>query len=233
MKKISLVIPVKNEEKIIRLSIKKLEEYLKRIKVDYEMILVENGSTDNTLNILKELSEKNKKIKYATLQKASYGKAIKVGSLKAKYDIFIYSIDLTMGLTFIERAIKLLEKYPIVNGSRYMKESRIDRNILRHWTSSFWQPLVNFVHRSKYTDSDGLKAFRKGIGRKIIKKAICYENFFLTEILLIAHNSKIPFIEIPIDHIEKRNSKFSYIKLVFWQIINWISNYNRIKKLKI
>ena len=62
-KKLSLIIPCYNEEEVIELSINTMIESLKDIKETYELIFVDDGSKDRTLEILKNLALNNKNIK--------------------------------------------------------------------------------------------------------------------------------------------------------------------------
>ena len=78
-KKISIVIPIYNEEPILEKEINNLSrEVFHKLPSKYnnlELILVENGSTDNTLEIAKKLASQFPQIKIAVLDNPSYGKA--------------------------------------------------------------------------------------------------------------------------------------------------------------
>ena len=64
MKKISIVIPVYNEEKVLEISYNKIRNILENIqKYDYEIIFINDGSKDNTLSILERISNENEKVK--------------------------------------------------------------------------------------------------------------------------------------------------------------------------
>ena len=63
MKQISIFIPVYNEEEIIIKNTRILIAYLTNIKQDYEIVIVDNGSTDNTIKLGKQLDKDFKKLK--------------------------------------------------------------------------------------------------------------------------------------------------------------------------
>ena len=74
MVEISVIIPAYNEERSIGLLCNKLEQVLKRTKWSYEMIFVDDGSTDNTFEELKRLHKKDSKIRVIRFQR-NFGKA--------------------------------------------------------------------------------------------------------------------------------------------------------------
>lgn len=64
MKKISVVIPMYNEEEVVKTSYLRIQKVLAELKqYDYEMIFVDDGSKDKTLNLLEEIAKENEKVK--------------------------------------------------------------------------------------------------------------------------------------------------------------------------
>lgn len=215
---LSLVIPVKDEEKIIEEHIGLVMEYLNQHSISAEIIIVENGSSDNTYAIAKTLAEQHKNILLLQLPDAMFGQAIKTGCLAAKHDIVIMSVDLTMGLDFISFAAELLKKYDIVNGSRFCKGASTNRKNFRRIASGIYHPLARFLFNVNFSDFDGNKALRNSVAKKLVDKTKSKHNFFFTELLVIAHNSNLSIIETPLDHVENRKSRFSIRKLIFHQL---------------
>ena len=233
-KSISIVIPVHNEEKIVEKNVNVLEDYLKQINIPgYEIILVENGSQDKTIEKIKNIVERNNKVSFLSISYPAFGEAIKEGILRAKYNIVILSMDLCYSMDFIDRSIKLLDDYPVVLGSRYMKTAKINRNKVRHLISIFYPPIANTLCGTSFSDFDAVKAFRNDIAKKLVRKTMFKDNFFFTELLVLIFNSNIKYVEIPVDHIEHRKSRFKFSKLVFPQVKNLIFNYRRLKGLKL
>lgn len=71
---ISIIIPCYNEQQSIPIFYKEINDISKKIKkIDFELLFVNDGSKDNTLNILRELSKKDKRIRYISFSK-NYGK---------------------------------------------------------------------------------------------------------------------------------------------------------------
>jgi len=84
MKELSLIIPFYNEEKNLLSFLRSLNSVLNSKKVDYEIIAVNNGSTDNTAELLRSIARKNKRVRIVTVQKnIGYGFGIISGLKKA------------------------------------------------------------------------------------------------------------------------------------------------------
>jgi len=115
---ISLVIPCYNEEKNIPLLIKKYTNFLN--EKGNEMILVDNGSTDNTAKLFKKLNRKN--IRTISVKKnIGFGYGLKKGLFKAKGKSILYShADMEIDPTDILHSIKILHN----------KKIKIKKNIL-------------------------------------------------------------------------------------------------------
>lgn len=79
----SLVLPVQNQADIISLVINQIVKILKKARSNYQLVVVENGSTDKTLSVLKQLARKNNRIKITT-SLPGYGRAVVQGLNKAE-----------------------------------------------------------------------------------------------------------------------------------------------------
>ncbi|MFX1520183.1 MAG: glycosyltransferase family 2 protein [Promethearchaeota archaeon] len=225
MKSVSIVIPVHNEEKIIEENVKKLEKYLYSWSIpDFEIILIENGSTDLTLQIARRLEMNNTHVRVFTLHFASWGEALRKGfTVAEKETIITYPMDLTWSVEFIKNSLHLLERYPVVLGVRYFPASKVDRPFLRIVISRFHTVLVNFLFRTSFNDIDCLKAMRTTVGKQIVEKTRSYGTLFDVEVALLIWNSKISYKEIALDHIEPGK----LFRHVYW-IVNFAKHFFKI-----
>jgi glycosyltransferase involved in cell wall biosynthesis len=214
MKKISIVIPVKNEYKIILENISLIVNYLENNFFQYEILVIENGSTDNTISILQSISSLNQNIKVYSLKKAMFGEAIRIGVTQSKYDIVFVSMDLAMGIDFIMDSYCMLSKYDFVNGSRYIKKDSIDRSFLRKSLSILNIKLSNLIFNCEFTDFDACKAFKNSVGKNLFTISKSNHNFLLTEVLINLVKQGYSFCEIPVIHNEHRKSRFNIYKLI-------------------
>ena len=208
---ISVVVPAYNEEKNLRKSINVIYNYLKNIIDKFEILIVENGSTDKTAIIAKDLESKFSNVKTFSLDVPSFGGAYRYGILQSQNDmVTLYPVDLAFSLDFIGRAFKLISKYPIVLGVRFHQKSEVDRPLIRTLISRFHTMLVNAFFRTQYNDVDCLKAFQTNIGKKLVKYTSADGPFIEVEFMYLLKKSGLSYLEIPINHIEKEFARHPY-----------------------
>jgi len=202
---ISVIIPAYNEENNLRTCIHVIHKYLtKLIGTNFEILIVENGSTDRTADIARKLEDEYTNIKTFFLPTPSYGEAYRFGLLQAKCAmVTLYPVDLAVSLNFIERAYRLMDRYPIVLGVRYNEESKVDRPLIRNFISKVHTTVVNFLFGTHYNDVNCLKAFKNDLGRKLANLTLAKGTFIEVEFAVLFKKTGIKFCEIPIDHTEK------------------------------
>lgn len=144
MKRLSVIVPAYNEEEVIELFYKKLKEVLNRIKenYDYEIIFVDDGSIDNTLNILKKLRESDKNINIISFSR-NFGKeaGMYAGLENSNGDIVvILDADLQHDSENIIQMLKYIEEgYDTVTTIRNRKgESKV-----KSWFSNMFYKLMS------------------------------------------------------------------------------------------
>ncbi|MBI2207980.1 glycosyltransferase family 2 protein [Candidatus Woesearchaeota archaeon] len=232
-KGLSVVVPVYNEEKILEKNMKVLGDHLKKLKIDYEIILSENGSTDRSREICKRLCKKNN-FSCIFSNAPSFGASIRAGTSKARYDkVVLFPVDL-WGMDYFKEALKKIKDYDVVYGSRYVKKGRQERPLHRVMVSIIHTRLVNLILETKYTDIDGIKMYRTGVGKKVLAKTSSNSAFIEVEIGAIIKNSGIMYAEVPIEHKEPRTRHPKYIiKIVFQGMYELIANYGRLRKMRI
>ncbi len=209
---ISVVVPAFNEEKDLRVSINVIYKYLtKLVDNNFEIIIIENGSTDSTAEIAFELDKEFTNVRSYSLKKASLGEAYRYGIHKASCDmITAYPVDLAFSLDFIGKAFKLIWEYPIILGVRYHQDSENERPFIRILISKVHTSLVNLLFHTHYNDIDCLKAYRANLGKKIVKFTSATGPFIEVELIYFIEKLGIKFREIPINHIEKVIARHPY-----------------------
>ena len=115
----SIIIPVFNEEKIIVENTESIINFLNNLQTPYEIIIVDNGSTDNTGKKGKFLEKKYpKNVRFFSIDKrGAVGWVFREAVIVAKYDkIISVDMDLSVDLSFIPKCLELLNDHNIIIG---------------------------------------------------------------------------------------------------------------------
>lgn len=231
--KVSFFIPVYNEEKTIKKNLNKVIEFLELFNIIYEIIIVDDNSSDNSRKIVKELLKKHfqlKLLKYSNgpSRRENLADAFK----KAKYDLVIYmDNDLSTDLTAIPNLLIMLNKYPIVIGSRYLKKSKIDRKFYRRIISLVYNSTLRIIFSSKIRDHTcGFKGFQKKILLDLVTK-MRYDKSFTrgwfwdAELLIRAQKKGHQIKEIPVMWTRGEKSSFSFLREI--KLIKYMIDLNK------
>jgi hypothetical protein len=124
--------------------------------------------------------------------------------------VTLYPVDLAFSLNFIERAYKIIDKYPIILGVRFHAQSEVERPFIRVFISKIHTMLVNILFNMHYNDVDCLKAFRTDIGKKLAKYTASKGPFVEIELVYLIEKMGIKFVEIPVNHIEKEIARHPF-----------------------
>ena len=172
---LSVIIPVYNESKRVY-KLTKILKYLGRNTFRTEIIVVNDGSKDNTLLKLKNLTskklQKNLNVKIISYRKnKGKGYAIKKGVLKArgKHRLFL-DIDLSTPISEFQKFLTHLGKYDILIGSRKIKGAKVSQrqSLIREALGKNFTFLKNQI--GKYENFGGKENFRRGVAGVLEKK---------------------------------------------------------------
>jgi glycosyltransferase involved in cell wall biosynthesis len=211
--RISIVIPVYNEEEIISSAAADLVAGLDQRKLDYEVIFAENGSRDRTPQLLEELCSGTSRLRWFHNDTPNYGSALKRGILEARGElVFCDEIDLC-DLTFYDAALPLLERVDMVVGSKAARGSLDERPVVRRLATWSLNATLRVTLGFKGTDTHGLKAFRRERLLKVLERCGADMDVFASEFVIRAWQSAT-VEEIPIQLHEKRKPSIHLFKRV-------------------
>lgn len=203
---ISIVIPVYNEEAILRAAVLDLVDQLASVPWSYELILAENGSTDGTVAVAPELAVRFPQLVCRHTDAPNYGKALRDGILYARGQTIICDeIDLC-DTDFYDRALALLDDPAIdfVVGSKTMKGARDERPLHRRLGTRVINGLLRWTLGFRGTDTHGLKAFMREPVVPIARICLVDRDLFASELVIRAQRAGLGMREIPVRLLEKR-----------------------------
>ena len=200
--KLSVVIPAYNEEKRISATLEDVNSYLSKQNYSYEIIIVDNGSNDNTCDIVKEYQKRGlEHVVRLCLTKSvgAKGSAVKlgIGEARGNYIVFM-DADNATPISEIAKFWPYLEtgSYQVVIGSRYVEESNVTRKqpFYRIILSRMSNLLIQAVAVPGIHDTQlGFKAFTRAAAKDIFSLVTIPGWGFDMEVLTIAnlHGYKI------------------------------------------
>ncbi|MEM7827007.1 MAG: glycosyltransferase [Candidatus Aenigmatarchaeota archaeon] len=229
----SVIIPVFNEEKIIEKNTIKLIRFLNKLKENYEIIIVSNGSTDKTVDKGKRLEKKySKKVRFFHLDKRGVGLAFRHAITHALYNNLIsMDMDLSTELDFIPNCLKLLNSnYSMIIGSKNVGKQQ--RSFLRRFISNSFIFLVRSLLKITFMDySIGAKGYKRN-------RILRYINFidngssYVVSLAYMIKKDGLKIIEIPTNCLDKRKSKFNLIHEIFYRFKSLVIFWFRVRLLK-
>jgi len=213
---ISIVIPTINEEKNILLTINRLNN-LKNLN-NPEIIIVDDNSTDNTVNIIKDFIQK-KKLDIKLIRNYSnlgLGYALKLGYENSKYKFVMFlDADLSVKNDDINALIESRKENHMIVGSRYSTKSKVvNVNKIKFFLSLILNKLISTIFKLSIIDiSHSFRIICKNF--KLSVKNYTHPGFFW-ELTLDAKKKGIFLKEIPITFLERENgvSKNKTLKMI-------------------
>ena len=193
----SIVIPIYNEEEILIESVNSIISMCERTELTYELLLIENGSTDKTLEIAQSLSNMNNSIKVHSLNQANYGNALKTGFSLAIYELVVaFDIDY-YSETFLITSLQLESEYSAITASKRLQTSEDARRLIRRLATNFFVYLLKVLFNTDLSDTHGMKALKKSEINKVIEQVISTQDIFDTELLLRIERNGGKVKEVP------------------------------------
>ncbi len=215
---LSIIIPVYNEALVIKTVLANLKQELAGLALDnYEIIVVNDGSIDETPNILQSLE--GIKVINHPLNKG-YGASLKTGIKNCQYDwVLIIDADGTYPITAIRDLLAKTNEYDLVIGSREKKDNAIP--LERKHAKKFLNKFASYLAGKRIPDlNSGLRIFKKEIVLKYWELFPSRFSFTSTLTMLsLTHGYETVFV--PIDYY-KRQGKSSLKSLDFFNFIRLV-----------
>ncbi|MFH1846669.1 MAG: glycosyltransferase family 2 protein [Candidatus Omnitrophota bacterium] len=205
---VSFVLPMYNEEANIADTVSRIRSLGAEITDDYEIVIVDDASTDNSVKTAQALAEKDSSIKVFEMRKnTKFGGAFSEGFKRAEKDVILYmDSDMPVKEEDIMASVPFIEKFDIVTGvSKIKKGDTIKRKII----SGVYNFIVQSLFRLDVNDiNSGYKVVRKKVVEDI--DFISKSPFVDVELFLHAKKMGYAIYQFPLIFIDRTGGK-SYI----------------------
>ena len=207
---LAVVIPIHNEAAILHDAILAFTEKITEVvsEADWHYVLVENGSTDYTGDILKQLKKIRPSTEVIRIPGANYGNALRTGLLAAQSDwCLIMNIDHLWDTEFFSWAWRCRHDFNLVLASKRADLTLNKQSRYRHFLSAGLNYLLQSFCGSVVTDTHGMKLLHLTALRPIIQSCVMRRGQFDTELTLRTLRAGHPVAEVPVPYIEKRKPR--------------------------
>lgn len=214
---LSVIIPMFNESKRIKTTLATVISFLNSKKYTHEIILINDGSTDDTLDVVKSVSGFSDKVIIINLERnQGKGNAIKQGMLFAKGEYILFmDADGSTPITELDLLLQYSEQgVDVVVGSRRISGAEIleERTFLRGILSLVFSTLVEITFPLNIKDpQNGFKVFSNRAAKLIFELQTIKRWAFDVEVLVIAKKLGLTVKEIPIHWKNSILSKMNFL----------------------
>lgn len=198
---ISIFFPTYNEEDSISRAVREAEAVLKNITDTYEVIIVDDGSTDSTPSIAERLAVENAKVRVVRhYRNQGYGAALWSGLQASRYEyVFFTDADLQFDLSELTKLTDFVPEYEVVLGYRAPRRDPFMR-LLNAWG---WNKLNRLLFGLKVRDIDcAFKLFKRTTVASLPLKA--RGAMISAEMLIRLSRKGVVWKEVPVTHVPRQ-----------------------------
>ena len=202
--------PAHNEQQLLERSLRDVVEGLARRGSTFEIIVVENGSTDDTIATARAMAEQHPEVIVRTRPLADYGDAMRSGLLGARGDIVIvFDVDY-YDLGFVDRVLPDLQRADgpaIIVGSKRAPGTRDSRPWPRRAITAGFVTILKIGFGLAVSDTHGMKALRRVPVEPIARRCRFGADLFDTELVLRSARAGLEVTEVPVEVEERRPTR--------------------------
>lgn len=212
MVELSVIVPAYNEEGVIVRTIEEIKRTLEDAGIDYEIIVVDDGSEDNTYYLVKEHFSEDPRVIIVRKENGGKGSAIKYGFkfTRGKYVAFI-DADLEIHPKYLVKLlVKLIdEDSDAAIGSKRVKGANFRyKSPVRRAFSRAYFLIVQTLFKLPVKDTQvGVKLFKREMFEEILRRVTCKKYAFDLELIVVANLLGYKISEIPVVIEFRRNSR--------------------------
>ena len=218
---LSIVVPAYNEEARLARSVKAFQAYLHghgRIVKSYELILVDDGSTDGTPGVMRKLKRSDRHIRIMrNAPNQGKGAAVKKGVLAARKSWVLFTdADASIPLGEIEQFLKRLapsSRPDVIIGSKSLRDTRhvVRQPWYRRTAGRMFNWFVQlFAVRGIRDTQCGFKLFSRDAAQKIFKRVTLARFGFDVEVLFLARRYGLEVLELPVTLVDEEGTSVRF-----------------------
>jgi hypothetical protein len=209
---VTVVLPAHNEAEMLEESVRDVATGLRERGRPFEIVVVENGSADDTAAIANRLAGDYPEVRALSLAEPDYGRALRAGLLAASGDVVVnFDVDFC-DLGFLDRAVPMVEAPDgpaVVVGSKRSAGSDDTRAWQRRLVTGVFSSLLRYGFGLTVSDTHGVKAMRREAVAPLARHCRNGADLFDTELILRAERAGLRAAEIPVEVVEKRPARSS------------------------
>jgi dolichyl-phosphate beta-glucosyltransferase len=215
---ISIIIPAYNESARIGPTLARINEYCGASFERFEIIVVNDGSSDDTAAVVSEAGRRIPAVRYASYeQNRGKGYAIRFGVAMSKGDLVLISdADLSTPIEEVEKLLVFHDAgYDIIIGSRAVEGSCVEvkQPFWRIFMGKVFNRIVRFLIMEDFRDTQcGFKLFAGTVARALFSTAVVDRFAYDVEILYLARKAGYKIREVPIRWINSPDSRVNPLK---------------------
>ena len=192
--------PAHNEGEFLPAAVESVVDELRRRGRPFEVIVVENGSTDGTAEVAARLADRFPEVRWITSGEADYGRALRAGFLAASGDRVVnFDVDL-VDLQFLDaaEAVMTREGAAIVVGSKRGPGADDARNMARRGVTAVFSVVLRHGFGLRVSDTHGAKLLDRGALADVVTACEFGADIFDTELVLRAERRGLRVTEVPV-----------------------------------
>ena len=240
---VSIIVPAYNEDTLIINTLDGLQSYMRTRSENYEVIIVDDGSQDKTVSLIRDWQKSNSMELKLLINQTNMGKGFSVRrgviESRGKYVIFI-DADLPYELDAIDGFMNALKSgCDLAVGSRILPESKVRGvSVLRYIAGQVFSWLERLLLSTKVADTQcGFKAFTSPAAKEIFRRLTISGFGFDVELFFVARKLKYHIQPVAVQMIDRHKNRASRVRLfsdslemffnlfmVRWQ--DWQGKYN-------
>jgi dolichyl-phosphate beta-glucosyltransferase len=213
---LSIIIPAHNEELRLPRTLRQVFAFLENQVYSAEVIVVENGSSDRTLEIAHEFSSDYSNLIVIHEERAGKGNAVRCGALEARGEYrFICDADLSMPIVELEKFLPpILNDFDVAIASREAPGAvRYNEPSYRHWGGRAINLVIRLLILPGLNDTQcGFKCFRAAAAEKLFRQQKLMGWSFDIELLYLARKKRMNIKEIPVQWYFDPDSKVRAVR---------------------